>query len=181
MKIKIPHPDGVRYWPESYLPQMIDGFYYVCPLDPSTEDGEVNMVPWDVHKDTGCIMTQAHHDPVFLVRSDLHLLNINLGTPKGVKNYLAILSKIVVQDVRGYLKPQLGSIGQALKTAADLEDWALFIEKLENLEDEFELLTEQIQDEDLAESRARQQDGYIKVSEEEQSKLLAEIMEGKTK
>jgi len=158
---------------------MVDGAYYICPMDAVTDDGGENLTPWDVHKDNGCIMTQAHHDPVFLVRGDLHLLDIDLSTPKGVKDYLAILSKIVVQDVRGYLKPQLGTIGQALKTAADLEDWALFIEKLERFEHEFELLTEQVQDEDLAESRARQQDGYIKISKKDEKKLLNEIMEGR--
>lgn len=177
-RIVIPHPDGDREWPRDYLPRPVSATHYVCPLDAVAEDGGENQQPWDEQEKTGCLMPQAHHDPVFLVLFDLHYLPGDTSTIAGSRERMSVLAEIAVYDRRGYIKPQLGSVVMALKNCADLHDWDKFIADLEDVEVELDEIEEQIHDEDLAENKSRQHDGYAKCDTKKGKQLLNKIIEG---
>lgn len=166
MKFKIKHPSESRIWPADYLPVPNGPMHYICPLDPviETQSGTTvpNTCPWELSQ-SGIIMTAPQHDPVYLVLRDLHYADLDLSTIAGKKKYEEILALVALHDVRGYLSGQLGSITHTLKAAASLEDWTRHAERLDELERISKELQEEIEDADLAETRARQHDGYRKL------------------
>jgi len=171
-----PTPNGERDFPRDYIampsPRNPEAFY-IAPFSGL-------MTSWvyvSPSKSAPPMQTvRPEHDPITLVMRDLQFMDYNLMDRKDRKKMMSLLAEIGIYDSRGTVANRLSQIQYTLDSLEKMEDHEQFHIRFEALEKKINDIEMYQAEDDIIEEKARQKDGYIAQSEEEQERMIKKLI-----